>query len=91
MLINYGGPAPRTRDSLAGDLRALGIGAGDVLLVHSSLRSLGWVSGGALAVVQALLDVLGPAGTLVVPSQTTGNRDPSTWRPPRRGSTSFGG
>jgi aminoglycoside 3-N-acetyltransferase len=82
VLINYTSPAPHTRASLAKDFEALGVRAGSVLLVHSSLRSLGWVSGGALAVVQALLDVLGPAGTLVVPSQTADNRDPSSWTPP---------
>jgi aminoglycoside 3-N-acetyltransferase len=32
--------------------------------------------------VQALLDVLGPTGTLVVPAQTANNRDPSTWTDP---------
>lgn len=74
---------PRTRDSLAHDLRALGLESGDVVLVHSSLRSLGWVCGGAVAVVQALLDALGPDGTLVVPTQTMGNSDPKLWsRPP---------
>lgn len=81
MLINYSSPTPQTRASLAGDFRALGIRAGSILLIHSSLRSLGWVSGGALAVVQALLDVLGPDGVLVVPSQTANNRDPSSWQP----------
>lgn len=74
---------PRTRDSLAHDFRALGLAPGDVVLVHSSLRSLGWVCGGAVAVVQALLDALGPGGTLVVPTQTMGNSDPKDWsRPP---------
>ncbi len=76
-------PEPRTRTSLATDLRNLGVRAGSVLLVHSSLSALGWVCGGAVAVVQALLDVLGPDGTLVVPAHTGGNSDPSLWeRPP---------
>ena len=57
-----------TRDRLAADLRSLGLQAGDVLMIHSSLRSLGHVVGGALTVVDALLDVLGPSGTLVGPS-----------------------
>jgi aminoglycoside 3-N-acetyltransferase len=75
--------APQTRASLGRDLSTLGLSAGDTVLVHSSLRSLGWVCGGALAVVQALLDVLGPGGTLVVPAQTMGNSDPRHWsRPP---------
>lgn len=49
------------------------------MLVHSSLRSIGYVCGGAVAVVQALTDVLTPEGTLVVPAQTPDNRDPSRW------------
>ena len=73
---------PRTRESLAADLRGLGVRAGGVLLVHSSLSSLGWVCGGGVAVVQALLDVLGPDGTLVMPTHTTGNSDPSVWTNP---------
>lgn len=55
--------------SLEADFRRLGIAEGDVLLVHSSLSSLGWVNGGAEAVVRALLKVLGD-GTLVVPTFT---------------------
>ena len=56
-----------TRQSLADELRRLGLKPGDVLLVHSSLSSLGWVCGGAEAVVLALLDVLSNDGTLIVP------------------------
>jgi aminoglycoside 3-N-acetyltransferase len=71
--------APYTAQSLGFDLRALGLAAGDVVLVHSSASSLGFVAGGAQAVVQALLDVLGPAGTLVVPTHTPDNTDPAEW------------
>jgi len=49
-------------------LRALGVQPGMGLMVHSSLRSLGHVEGGAATVVAALMDVLTPEGTLVMPS-----------------------
>jgi len=57
-----------TRDSLREDLRHLGLGPGGVAMVHSSLSALGPVEGGAEAVVDALLDALGPEGTLVMPA-----------------------
>ncbi|GGT11976.1 hypothetical protein GCM10010254_35820 [Streptomyces chromofuscus] len=59
-----------TRDSVAAELGALGVRAGETLLVHSSLRALGWVCGGTVAVVQGLIDAIGPQGTLVVPTQS---------------------
>ncbi|MFC7307890.1 aminoglycoside N(3)-acetyltransferase [Streptomyces monticola] len=72
-----------TKDSLAVDLRAAGVRTGGTVLVHSSLRSLGWVVGGPVAVVQALLEVLGPGGTVLVPAYTVDNSDPAGWsRPP---------
>jgi aminoglycoside 3-N-acetyltransferase len=74
--------APYTVQSLASDLRALGLAAGDTVLVHSSASSLGFVAGGSQAVVQALLDVLGPGGTLVVPTHTPDNTDPADWSNP---------
>ena len=77
-------PRPiHTRRELTQALSRLGVQGGDTLLVHSSLKALGWVPGGALAVVQALLDAVGDTGTLVVPTQTGENSDPAGWsRPP---------
>lgn len=57
-------------ESLARDLRALGLGAGSGVLVHSSLRAVGYVEGGADGFVDAVLAVIGPGGTLVVPTFT---------------------
>jgi aminoglycoside 3-N-acetyltransferase len=55
-------------DDLVSGLQWLGLAAGDMAMVHSSLSAFGHVAGGATTVVQALLDVLTPAGTLVVPT-----------------------
>ena len=75
-------PLPRTRQSLADDLRALGVEAGMTLIMHSSLKSLGWVCGGPVAVIQALMDVVTASGTIVVPTQTSDYSDPALWQHP---------
>ena len=63
-------------------MRTLGLAAGDVVMLHSSMHSLGFVAGGPQAVVHALREVLGPEGTLVVPTHTPDNSDPAGWRNP---------
>lgn len=73
---------PATVDSLTADLSSLGIAPGMVLLVHSSLSSLGWVSGGPVAVILALEQVLGPKGTLVMPALSGDLSDPARWKEP---------
>ncbi len=57
-----------TKGDIESGLRDLGLMTGDHVLVHSSLSSLGPVEGGAATVVDAFLEVLGPDGTLVVPT-----------------------
>jgi aminoglycoside 3-N-acetyltransferase len=56
---------PVTRADLVRDLAALGVRPGGVLMVHTRMSAIGWVVGGAQTVVSALLEVLGPAGTLL--------------------------
>ena len=63
-------PLKVTKDDLAEDLAGLGIPHGGLLFVHSSLSAIGEVEGGADTVVDALLETLGPDGTLVVPTFT---------------------
>ncbi|MBD7965312.1 aminoglycoside N(3)-acetyltransferase [Fictibacillus norfolkensis] len=70
---------PKTRNSLVEDLRLIGLEKGMTVIVHSSLKSLGWVVGGPVAVVQALMDVLTEEGTLVMPTHTAHYSDPSGW------------
>ena len=48
-------------------LAELGIRSGDSILVHSSLSSIGRVVGGAEAVIQGMMDLVGPQGTLLMP------------------------
>ena len=49
-------------------LRQLGVRPGGILLVHGSLSSIGHVEGGPDTVIEALLEVLTPEGTLLVPT-----------------------
>ena len=57
---------PLTR--LTQDLRALGLASGMDVMVHSSLSNIGPVKGGAETVIDALLEVIGCEGTLLMPS-----------------------
>ena len=59
------------RDIVEG-LHALGLESGDRFVVHSSLRSMGSVEGGADAVVDAVLETAGPDGTVLMPVMTFG-------------------
>lgn len=73
---------PATVRSIRDDLSALGVTPGMVILVHSSLSSLGWVCGGPVAVVLALEDALSPGGTLVMPTHSGNLSEPSYWKEP---------
>ena len=59
-----------TKAHIRAGLQALGVGGGDALLVHSSLRSFGRVRDGADAVIDALLETVGESGTVLVPTLT---------------------
>lgn len=73
---------PQTVKTLVKDLKNIGVREGMVLLVHSSLSSIGWISGGAVAVILALEEVLGRDGTLVMPSCSGDLSDPAKWENP---------
>lgn len=73
---------PQTIRTLVKDLKNIGVGEGMILLVHSSLSSIGWISGGAVAVILALEEVLGKEGTLIMPSHSGDLSDPAKWENP---------
>lgn len=55
-------------EKIAEDTLKLGLKKGGIVLVHSSLKSLGPVPGGAETVINGLLSALGPDGTLLIPA-----------------------
>jgi len=55
---------------IAADLIQVGVRSGGILMVHSSLKSMGHVPGGPEIVIRALLEALGPEGTLLMPALT---------------------
>ncbi|MEH0971845.1 AAC(3) family N-acetyltransferase [Micromonospora sp. CPCC 205546] len=59
--------------TLTAELRSLGLGPGDVVLVHCAMRAVGPVVGGVDTLAEALRAVVGPTGTVVVPAQTPDN------------------
>ncbi|WBP90220.1 aminoglycoside N(3)-acetyltransferase [Kitasatospora cathayae] len=66
------GTSPLTTADLVDGWRRVGVRPDMALMVHSSLSSLGRVEGGAEAVVASLREAVGPGGTVVVPTFTTG-------------------
>ncbi|MDG4759425.1 AAC(3) family N-acetyltransferase [Micromonospora sp. WMMD710] len=66
-------PPALGRPRIADDLRALGVRPGVCLLVHCGLRRVGPLERGPATLAAALRDALGPAGTLLVPTQNDGN------------------
>ncbi|MGX5701748.1 aminoglycoside N(3)-acetyltransferase [Bacillus cereus] len=74
---------PNTIETITKDLKALGVEKGMTIIVHSSLSSIGWISGGVVAVVEALMKVVTEEGTIIMPTQSSDLSDPKHWsRPP---------
>jgi aminoglycoside 3-N-acetyltransferase len=62
-------PDPQvTKEDIVAGLRELGLQTGAGVMVHSSLRSFGHVAGGAVSVIEALMEALTPEGTLLMPT-----------------------
>lgn len=64
-----------TKQDIKKGLRELGLGDGDIVGVHSSLGSFGYVEGGADAVIDALLETVGATGSVVMPTYSTNHEE----------------
>lgn len=64
--MDRSGPSVITKSRLLGDLRKLGVTAGQTVMLHASIKAIGWIVGGPDVVIHALLDVLEPTGTLMM-------------------------
>jgi aminoglycoside 3-N-acetyltransferase len=73
---------PLTVASLSAGLRECGLAPGQTVLVHLAMSKLGWVVGGAEAVILAMLDAVGEDGTIMMPAYSNNNTDPSEWEDP---------
>ena len=67
---------PLTVPSLTEQLRSCGLAEGQTVLVHLAMSKLGWIIGGAQAVILALLAAVGESGTIMMPTNNSSNIDP---------------
>ncbi len=73
---------PLTVESLAAALQGCGLAAGQTVLVHLAMSKLGWVVGGAEAVIRGLLAAVGDSGTIMMVTNSSFNTDPWEWESP---------
>lgn len=64
------------RGEVTGQLLALGVEPGGVLVVHTAFSRVAPVEGGPRGLIEALQAALGPAGTLVMPSMSDDDEYP---------------
>jgi aminoglycoside N3'-acetyltransferase len=74
-----------TQSKIEDGLRQLGLTRGDAVEVHSSLSNFGWVEGGAATVVDALMNIVGNEGSLVMSAYPVSKPLPLTKKEKARG------
>ncbi len=67
---------PITKQEIISAFEVLGVQRGQTLMVHTSLKSIGYVCGGAQSVIEALIEAVGSEGTIMMPTQSWKNLDP---------------
>lgn len=73
---------PITKTRLIEDLNSGGLKSGQTVIIHSSLSSLGWVCGGPITLIQALIEVVTKNGNIVMPTHSEDYTEPSYWKNP---------
>jgi aminoglycoside 3-N-acetyltransferase len=58
------------KEEIIQKLREVGLEKGDAVMVHTSLKRMGYVCGGAQTVIEALMEVVGKDGTIMMPTQS---------------------
>lgn len=58
-------------------LKRLGVKSGQNIIVHTSMKSFGFVCGGPQIIIEALIELVGKDGTIIMPTQTWKNMDPA--------------
>lgn len=66
------------KEDIVKAFRNVGLKKDDVVMVHTSLKSMGYVCGGAQTVIEALIEGVGENGTIMMPTQSWKNLDPTT-------------
>lgn len=64
------------KEDMIREFERIGLKKNDVVMVHTSLKSMGYVCGGAQAIIEALIEVVGEEGTIMMPTQSWKNLDP---------------
>jgi aminoglycoside 3-N-acetyltransferase len=59
-------PGLVTREQIALDVKELGVAAGDTVMLHAAVGSIGWVVGGPDRIFEGIFGVLGQMGTLMM-------------------------
>lgn len=71
-----------TKEDIINSLKRLGVTSNMILEVHAKLSSFEYVLGGARTVVDALLELVGDGGTIVMPLHFKDNAEPSNMTRP---------
>ncbi len=71
-----------TRKDLKEAFTRLGVSRGMSLMLHAAMTPLGYVVNGPHDVIEAVLDCIGPDGTMLVSANTSQLTDPAEWKAP---------